>query len=57
MSQVPKFLIGGIRFSKNFCGKETLQTSAYTVFECSVKVLPIFFLIGGKPSLCFDLMV
>jgi len=48
MSSVPKFLIGGIRFSKNFMGKETLTTSAWTVFECSVKVLPVFFLVGGE---------
>ena len=50
MSSVPKFLLGGIRFGKNFIGKETLQTSSYTVLECSVKVLPIFWLIGGNSS-------
>ena len=55
MSQVPKFLIGGIRFSKNFCGKETLQTAAYTGLEVTVKVLPIFFLIGGKLFIPFDI--
>ena len=48
MSSAPKFLLGGIRFGKNFVGKETLQTSSYTLVECTFKVLPIFWLIGGK---------
>jgi len=46
-SSAPKFLLGGIRFGKNFVGKETLQTSSYTLVECTFKVLPIFWLIGG----------
>ena len=45
-SQVPKFLLGGIKFSKNFLGGGTLQTTSYGVFECAVKVAPIFFIIG-----------
>jgi len=52
MLSTPKFLLGGIRFGKNFIGMQTLQTSSYTVVECTVKVLPIFWLIGGNSFLC-----
>ena len=44
-SQVPKFLLGGIQFKRNFIGANTLKTTGYGVFECSVKVLPLFLVI------------
>lgn len=46
MSQVGKFLLGGIQFRRNFLGANTLKTSAWGVFECSVKVIPLFLIIG-----------
>jgi hypothetical protein len=46
MSQVPKFLLGGIQFRRNFLGANTIKTSAWGIFECSVKVAPIFIIIG-----------
>jgi len=49
-SQLPKFLLGGIQFKRNFIGANTLKTSAYGVFECAVKVVPLFLIIryAGK---------
>ena len=38
-----KFLMNGIQFRRNFIGKQTLQTSSYTLLECTVKVLPFIF--------------
>ena len=46
MSQVPKFLLGGIQFRRNFLGANTIKTTAWGVFECSVKVVPLFLIIG-----------
>ena len=46
MSQLPKFLLGGIQFRRNFIGANTIKTSVYGVLECSVKIVPLFLIIG-----------
>ena len=38
-------MLGGIQFKRNFIGANTLKTTGYGVFECSVKVLPLFLVI------------
>jgi len=39
-------LLGGIQFRRNFLGGNTLKTTAWGVLEVSVKVVPLFLIIG-----------
>lgn len=57
MSQVPKFLLGGIQFRRNFLGANTIKTTSWGIFECTVKVAPIFLVIAyaGKYNCRFTL--
>jgi hypothetical protein len=43
-SNVGKFLLGGIRFQRNFIGKQTMTSGLYTLIECTVKVSPFLVL-------------
>ena len=54
-STLGKFLLGGIRFRKNFIGYETMQTATYGIIECGVKIVPIPLIFAysygkGKPT-------
>ena len=46
----PKFLIGGINFSKNFFGIQTIKAGVWTGIETGIKTLPILltFIYLGK---------
>ena len=40
--QTPKFMMGGVRLSKNFLGTSTMRAGAYTVGETTIKMAPFF---------------
>ena len=52
MSQVPKFLMGGVRFSNNFFGLGTIKAAVNTGIETVVKAVPVclFFMMVGRYS-------
>ena len=47
MSQVPKFLVGGVNKWQNFGGLRTVQTAAYGWVELAIKAAPVFAFIYG----------
>ena len=44
MSQTPKFLMGGIKASKNFLGTNTMKAGGYAASEQVLKTLPLVML-------------
>ena len=50
--QSPKFLMGGIRASKNFLGTNTMKSFMYVVIENTFKLTPVFmiFLAMGRTN-------
>ena len=41
MSQIPKFLLGGINITNNFLGTNLAKTAAYGFVETSAKVMTV----------------
>ena len=42
--QTPKFLMGGVRFSQNFFGSNTIKAGIWTVAETGIKTAPVIML-------------
>ena len=40
-TRIPSFLLGGINLTYNFIGTRTAQTTAFGVFETTLKLSPI----------------
>ncbi len=40
-SQTPKFIMGGVKLSKNFVGSNTIKQITYSGFEAGVKAVPL----------------
>ena len=43
-SNIPKFMMGGIRFGNNFFGIGAVKAFTYSVLENGIKVVPVMFL-------------
>jgi hypothetical protein len=54
-SRIPKFLLGGIQFRRNFLGRNTMNAFLWTVTECFLKAIVVVNLFSfGKSALSFS---
>jgi hypothetical protein len=47
-TRLPKFLLSGIQFRRNFLGAQTIKTSMYCLIETSFKTSLVILLAGGS---------